>query len=98
MDCKAEWESIHTDDLWVYNKLFLSRVLGYNCGPSGVPVPQPGSYIIRPSFNIMGMGRSARIEYIEMIPNTFIQVSSGVKYSPENILVLTTFIDHQHSL
>lgn len=65
MDCKAEWESIHTDDLWVYNKLHLSRVLGYNCGPSGVPVPQPGSYIIRPSFNIMGMGRSARIEYIE---------------------------------
>lgn len=65
MDCKTEWESIHTDDLWVYNKLHLSRVLGYNCGPSGVPVPQPGSYIIRPSFNIMGMGRSARIEYIE---------------------------------
>ncbi len=65
MDCKAEWESIHTDDLWVYNKLHLSRVLGYKCGPSGVPVPQPGSYIIRPSFNIMGMGRSARIEYIE---------------------------------
>ena len=65
MDCKTEWESIHQDDLWVYNKLYLSRALGYNCGPSGVPVPQPDSYIIRPTFNIMGMGRFARIEYIE---------------------------------
>ena len=65
MDCKTEWESIHQDDLWVYNKLFLSRVLGYNCGPSGVPVSQPGSYIIRPTFNIMGMGRGARIEFIQ---------------------------------
>lgn len=65
MDCKTEWDSIHQDDLWIYNKLFLSRTLGYKCGPSGVLVPQPDSYIIRPSFNIMGMGRSARIEYIE---------------------------------
>lgn len=65
MDCKTEWESIHQDDLWLYNKLYLSRALGYKCGPSGVPVPQPDLYIIRPTFNIMGMGRSARIEYIE---------------------------------
>jgi hypothetical protein len=60
-----EWENIHPNDLWVYNKLFLSRTLGYNCGPSGVPVPKSDFYIIRPSFNLMGMSRFSRIEYIE---------------------------------
>ncbi len=60
-----EWQNIHQKDLWVYNKLFLSRVLGYVCGPSGVPVPKPDFYIVRPSFNIMGMSRFSRIEYIE---------------------------------
>ena len=60
-----EWNNIHLDDLWFYNKLFLSRVLGYNCGPVGTAVPKPDFYIIRPSFNIMGMSRFARIEWIE---------------------------------
>lgn len=60
-----EWNNIHLDDLWFYNKLFLSRVLGYNCGPVGTIVPKPDFYIIRPSFNIMGMSRFARIEWIE---------------------------------
>lgn len=60
-----EWKNIHQNDLWVYNKLFLSRALGYNCGPSGVSVPKPDFYIVRPSFNIMGMSRFSRIEYIE---------------------------------
>jgi hypothetical protein len=60
-----EWNLIHFHDLWVYNKLFLSRILGYNCGPAGVPVPKSDFYIIRPSFNILGMGRFARIEWIE---------------------------------
>ena len=59
-----EWNYIHNEDLWVYNKLFLSRVLGYNCGPSGVSVPKPDFYIVRPSLNIMGMGRFSRIEWL----------------------------------
>jgi hypothetical protein len=40
-------------------------MLGYNCGPVGVPVPKSDFYIIRPSFNLLGMGRFARIEWIE---------------------------------
>jgi hypothetical protein len=59
-----EWNQIHIHDLWVYNKLFLSRVLGYNCGPFGTSVPNPDYYIIRPSINLMGMGRSARKRFI----------------------------------
>jgi hypothetical protein len=64
LDENDEWNNIHQDDLWVYNKLFLSRVLGYTCGPIGVTVPKSDFYIIRPSFNLLGMGRFARIEFL----------------------------------
>jgi len=59
-----EWNQIHSEDLWVYNKLILSRVLGYTCGPIGTSVPRPDFYILRPSMNLLGMGRYARKEYI----------------------------------
>jgi hypothetical protein len=51
-----EWNKIHPLDLWTYNKLFLSRMLGYNCGPIGTTVPKSDFYIVRPSFNLLGMG------------------------------------------
>jgi hypothetical protein len=62
---QSEWNAIHSNDLWIYNKLFLSRCLGYTCGPAGVPVPKPDFYIVRPSINLLGMSRFARIEWIE---------------------------------
>lgn len=60
-----EWNRILPQHLWIYNKLFLSRRLGYTCGPMGLEVPKPGFYIVRPCMNLMGMGRHARIEWIE---------------------------------
>lgn len=66
-----EWNNIHHDDLWVYNKLFLSRVLGYKCGPSGTTVPKPDFYIVRPSINLSGMGINARIEWIDKTTDHF---------------------------
>lgn len=60
-----EWNLINPKDLWVYNKLFLSRVLGYKCGPTGTTVPRPDFYIVRPSLNLLGMGRDARIVKID---------------------------------
>jgi hypothetical protein len=65
LDVNSEWNSIHYDDLWIYNKLQLSRVLGYSCGPVGTTVPKPDFYIVRPCINFLGMGRYARIEWIE---------------------------------
>jgi hypothetical protein len=59
-----EWNQIDPSDLWVYNKLFLSRVLGYKCGPAGSTVPKPDFYIVRPSFNLFGMSRFSRKEWI----------------------------------
>jgi hypothetical protein len=65
LECDDEWAQIHPSDLWVYNKLFLSRHLGYNCGPAGTTVPVSDFYIVRPSFNLFGMSRFARQEWIE---------------------------------
>jgi len=65
LDSNQEWENICSEDLWVYNKLFLSKILKYVCGPTGTIVPKSNYYIIRPSFNLNGMGRLARIEWIE---------------------------------
>ncbi len=64
-DPTDEWRAIHEEDLWVYNKLILSRRLGYICGPTGCSVPYSGHYIVRPSINLLGMGRFSRIEWIE---------------------------------
>lgn len=65
MDVDDEWNQIHPKDLWAYNKLSLSRLLGYTCGPSGTTVPKTDFYIVRPCINLLGMGRFARKEWIE---------------------------------
>lgn len=59
------WNSIHIDDLWIYDKLILSRKLGHLCGPSGVDLPYPGTYIVKPITNIMGMGMGSYIKTFE---------------------------------
>jgi hypothetical protein len=60
MEVLEEFVKVKPEDLWIYNKLQLARMLGYNCGPIGAPVPWEGDYIIRPVMNFMGMGRNAR--------------------------------------
>lgn len=65
LEVDDEFNAIDVRDLWVYNKLQLSRVLGYNCGPAGTTVPKPDFYIVRPSINFLGMGRFSRLEWIE---------------------------------
>lgn len=52
-----KWIDCRPEDLWVFDKLILSRKLGYKCGPVGVSVPEPSHYIIRPITNTLGMGR-----------------------------------------
>lgn len=59
------WPVTNRDDLWVFDKLLLARYLGYECGPAGVQVPRPGEYVVRPIYNLFGMGLLARIEQIE---------------------------------
>jgi hypothetical protein len=65
LNSQDEWNSIHPEDLWVYNKLFLNHRLRHLCAPAGVPVPFSGYYVVRPSINLLGMGRFSRMEWID---------------------------------
>lgn len=50
------WQTIDPDDIWVLDKLILSKKLGYNCGPIGTAVPFCDWYIVRPCVNALGLG------------------------------------------
>ena len=59
------WQRTSSDHLWVFDKLILSRKLGYTCGPTGIDVPTPGYYIVRPCVNALGLGLGATKEHLE---------------------------------
>jgi len=61
------WATLAPEDIWVYDKLILSRKLGYNCGPVGLDVPTPGWYIVRPIMNLMGLGYGAEKVWIDNV-------------------------------
>jgi hypothetical protein len=56
--CPAEW-------VWIYDKLVIAQRQGILSGPAGVPVTEPGWYIIRPITNIRMMGRGAHRIYLQ---------------------------------
>lgn len=64
LDDHELWNQIHPDHCWIFDKAVLARRLGYRCGPAGVPVPEPGEYVVRPCVNLLGMGRRASIQYL----------------------------------
>ena len=66
-DFQREWRDLNLDELWIYNKLELSTLLGYNCGPIGVEVPTPGWYIVRPPINLLGLGLGAEKVWIDKV-------------------------------
>ena len=35
IDDDEVWDVAHTEDLWIFDKLILSKKLGYQCGPAG---------------------------------------------------------------
>jgi hypothetical protein len=59
------WKTADPNDLWVMDKLILSRKLGYNCGPVGLDVPTPGYYIVRPCVNMLGLGLGAQKVWLD---------------------------------
>lgn len=68
------WKNCKKEDLWIFDKLILSKKLNYNCGPKGVDVNIPSEYIIRPCVNIMGMGEGA---YFEKLENSTDHIKTG---------------------
>lgn len=62
-DDVSAWHKYPHHRNW-FNKLWLSEQLGYCCGPGGVPVPEKNLYIVRPIYNLRGMGAGAKIKEI----------------------------------
>ena len=48
-----------------FNKLDFALRMGYDAGPTGVPISKQGYYIIRPTYNLYGMGIGASILYLD---------------------------------
>ena len=42
-----------------FNKLWVADRLNYLCGPSGFPLPKTMMTIVRPVYNLNGMGAGA---------------------------------------
>jgi hypothetical protein len=59
------WNTADPRDLWILDKLVLSKRLGYTCGPTGTDVPTPNYYIVRPCVNAFGLGLGTQRVYIE---------------------------------
>jgi hypothetical protein len=59
------WKTIDPNDIWVLDKLILSRKMYYNSGPVGLDVPKPGHYIVRPCVNMIGLGLGAQRVWLE---------------------------------
>jgi hypothetical protein len=53
------WRTLNPDDMWILDKLILSKKMGYMCGPVGIDVPVSDWYIVRPCVNPMGLGLGA---------------------------------------
>lgn len=68
------WEKYPNHHNW-FNKLWLSERLGYDCGPCGTTPKVAGQYIVRPIYNLSGMGVGASIKHIN--PGDFTQVPPG---------------------
>lgn len=64
IDDKDVWHNVHSNDLWIYDKLIVARKSGYLAGPAGVPVPHANWYIVRPITNIRAMSKGARREWL----------------------------------
>lgn len=50
---------------WIFNKLDVSLRLGYDAGPACVPITKPNKYIIRPIYNLYGMGVGAKVKSLD---------------------------------
>lgn len=63
------WKTVDPDDLWVLDKLILSRKFYYNSGPAGLDVPKPGYYMVRPCVNMLGLGLGAEKMWLNKTTN-----------------------------
>ena len=65
MDDDDAWKE-YPQHRWVFNKLEIALKFGYDAGPACVPITKSGDYIIRPIYNLYGMGLGAKIIHIDI--------------------------------
>jgi len=75
-----------------FNKLYVADLFGYCCGPAGIPVPECGNYVVRPIYNLAGMGVGAKLVYItpddlSLIPpgHFWVECFQGTHYSVDYV-------------
>ena len=81
-----------------FNKLYVADHFGYRCGPAGIPVPYSGFYVVRPIYNLSGMGVGATVECltpydINKIPPGYfwVEMFFGTHYSFDYVKTNNTF-------
>ena len=57
----TEAYNIFPSDRHWYDKLFVARTFGYNCGE--IVIPTSGKYIVRPKINLNGCGEDTTIKH-----------------------------------
>lgn len=55
----------YPDQRWVFNKLEVALRFGYDAGPASIPITKPNNYIVRPIYNLFGMGAGARKKFLD---------------------------------
>jgi hypothetical protein len=58
------WYKYPHHRLW-FNKLYLAEQFGHYCGPCGTAPNISGNYVVRPIYNLAGMGLGARVQHID---------------------------------
>lgn len=58
------YRQLEPAERFITNKLAFSELMGYECGPAGMPVNKPGYYMVRPERNLYGMGLGATMMYL----------------------------------
>jgi len=48
-----------------WNKLYLSEIMGYSCGPGATEIPETKEYVIRPIYNLGGMGICTTVKTLQ---------------------------------
>lgn len=64
MEDKDTYNKYPRQRKWL-NKLWLAEHFKYKCGPAGVPIPESGTYVVRPIYNLAGMGAGATVQKLE---------------------------------
>lgn len=62
MDDHEAWKKYPNHRKW-FNKLYIADLFGYHCGPSGILPDHSGKYVVRPTYNLSGMGVGAKVVY-----------------------------------